>query len=224
MLKYKCTGGFLMLEIILVICVLSIVTSMGISTMKILHVQKKHETTQQNYEIIRCAISAFLSNNNRLPHPAFSLTEGTEQIDISSGYLPYKALGLPKSCAADTEGSAIYYTPHPALTKNFLYIHYDPENEVRIDEDMSFCRIISDNPLRLTKLHDTAVDEHSRLVVAYVLSDKRPVYHDGIYDIEVTGYTSWITRDLLLTKYLKLPPCKCKRTHTHINLTDDDLF
>ena len=214
--------GFLMLEVVFAICVLSIVTAMGLSKMKMMRTQKKHETIQQNYEIIRCSISAFLFRNNRLPCPADSIASGCEQRNLRTGYVPYKTLCLPKNCVVDTDGNAIYYTPHPELTGNFLYINYDPDKDVQIDDSQSFCHTVRSNPIILTH---NAVDEHGNFVIAYVLSDKRPIDNGGLINIEVTEYTSWITRDLLLTRYLKMSPCKCIKPNTHININDlDDLF
>ena len=222
MLKHKSSSGFLLLQAVFAICALSIISAIGISKMKALRSQKKHETIQQNYEIIRCSISSFLFRNNRLPKPSISIIDGNENSYISSGYLPYKSLGLPRTYATDNEGNAIYYTPHPELTRDFSYISDDLDKDVKLDENASFCHAITENQIRLIDSQNEIIN--GNFVIAFVLSDKPVVNNEGINEIKITGYTYWITRDLLLTKYLKLPPCKCTNTAHHINLMEDDLF
>lgn len=209
-------SGFLLLEAVLVISAISFLLSITVGRMRSLNIQKKHETLRQNYDLITHAIAAYLAKNNRLPKPAKDKISGVE-CDISSGYVPYKTLGISIRDTTDGSGNYIKYTPAPELTKNFDFINYD-ENDVPLEQSHYFCKPIENQSIKILDQFGQIEMEYDKHVIAFVLSNKSSGF---LFPKDTNIF--WITRDILLTKYLKMKPCKCLKTGITV-LTGDDIL
>ena len=214
-------NGFLLLEAVLVISAISFLLSITVGRMKSLTIQKKHETLRQNYDLITHAIAAYLAKNKRLPKPAIDKTSGIE-CDISTGYVPYKTLGISMRDTSDGCGKYIKYTPAPELTQNFTFINYD-ESEVPIDESNYFCKTVENQTVKILDKYGQIESEYDKNVIAFVLSGNSPTSNSQHYFFARETNLFWITRDILLSKYLKMKHCKCIKPGITV-LTEDEIL
>lgn len=196
--------GFLLLEAVLVLGIISVILSLNVQRTRHMREQKRHEVTNRNYEIITCALAAFLSKNNRLPCPASDAASGTETASCLSGYVPCEALGIHHSCAIDGYGKPIFYIPNPDLVVRFSHINYDTEDAALVEDDnRCFCKNIEQSRLKL--INKSQLFQNA--VIAFALSDVSPEISAGTITVTANEKTCWITRDMLLIRYLRTAPC-----------------
>lgn len=215
--------GFLLMEAVIVITALSFFLSISMERMRSYREHKRHEILRQNHDIIVNAIAAFLSKHNRLPKPSGSISDGRES-EALSGVVPYYDLGISRLNTLDGAGKPIYYTPNKDLVRQFKYINYEKENnDVMLDDSTYFCHKISCNSIKLifNKKEEPVSNETT---IAFALSSVPPYEKNGFSYVDVSINAFWITRDLLLMRYLKSSPCKCVTNKPIIVANDEDLF
>ena len=215
--------GFLLMEAVIVITALSFFLSISMSRMRSYREHKRHEILCKNHDIIVNAIAAFLSKHNRLPKPSSSISDGRES-DAPSGVVPYYDLGISRLNALDGAGKPIYYTPNKDLVRQFKYINYEKENnDVMLDDSTYFCHKMSGNSIKLI-FNKKEEPVSSETTIAFTLSSIPPYEKGGFAYVDVSINAFWITRDLLLMRYLKSSPCKCVTTKPIVVANDEDLF
>lgn len=184
--------------------IISVILSLSVQRTRYMREQKRHEVINRNHEIITCALAAFLSKNNRLPCPAGDAASGIEATYCLSGYVPYNVLGIHHSCAIDGYGKPIFYTPNPDLVVRFSHINYDTADATLVEDDNKcFCKNIEQSRLKLINKSQP----FQNATIAFTLSDVFPKINAGMVTITANEKTYWITRDMLLIRYLKAAPC-----------------
>lgn len=165
------------------------------------------QTTKTNIEIVAIAIASFLSNNNRLPRPSVEfngLESSREDLAAFVGGIPYKTLGISSKYAIDGSAKNLIYIAEPTLTSSYISSIYERGYHERF-----FCETI------ISAIDVNAVADNSGVIVAFCLdtSNNKPTISDKIY-ITVSTNTFWVTRDILLMKYLKNCPCSTEQKRT----------
>jgi hypothetical protein len=164
----------------------------------------RSQITKNNIETVTAALSSYLANYNRLPLPAHD-SNGYERKDPTSdlahyvGCVPYNTLGMSAKSALDGETKPLIYIVEPCLTAGFSGVYEKSE----FGGEQYFCYPFVDSKIeieKITKLPD---------IIAFVI-DTNENYPAISGKISVTALknTFWITRDMLLIKYLKNCPCK----------------
>lgn len=109
-------NGFTLVEMAVVVFLIGILATMGLSAANSLLASSSISTTKKKQEVIRDALIAYIATNKRLPCPAKD-ENGNEYHNaatprICSGYfgvIPYQELGLQKSSAIDGWGNMFSY-------------------------------------------------------------------------------------------------------------------
>ena len=220
---HKKNRGFLLMEAVIVITALSFFLSISMGRMRSYREYRRHETLRQNHDIIVNAIAAFLSKHNRLPKPSSSLLHGRES-NALFGFVPYYDLGISRLNVLDGAGKPIYYTPNKELVLSYKYINYEKDNnDVVLDDREYFCRKINSNSIKLisNKKEEPVSNETT---IAFALSSIPPYENGGATYTDVSADAFWITRDLLLMRYIRASPCKCIVNKSIIVANDEDIF
>jgi prepilin-type N-terminal cleavage/methylation domain-containing protein len=109
-------GGFTLVELTIVLIILGLLLSGLMTPLSAQIDQRNYNETQQQINEIREALIGFAVVNGRLPRPASSLTEGTENPAICdnttcTGFIPWATLGVKKT---DAWNKMINYSVTPA--------------------------------------------------------------------------------------------------------------
>lgn len=109
--QFNLQAGFTLVELAVVIVIIGILASMGITALNVQMTNAAISVTKKNQDTIKDALIGYLGKNKRLPCPA---TDNLGGLDATSrnavvpsncktyfGLVPYIELGLPKSVAVD---------------------------------------------------------------------------------------------------------------------------
>lgn len=196
--------GFVLLEVAIAICVIGIICGTIAKNVEIKKNIYEARTTKENINVIKHALADFVAINCRLPSPSELQTSGEEgEYGNTYGYIPFKALGIDKKHTKSGNGKALYYAVEPELTdRNISRIHQKLDLDVYSGN--CFCKNYEPK-IFLTSSAIDIVDQNSK--IAYVLTDAEPTIISNICSIETTKNTFWVTRGVILSKYLKTKPC-----------------
>ena len=111
-MRMKRQAGFTLIEMAVVVFLIGLLATMGISALKAQLASAAISATKKKQDTIKDALIAYLGKNRRLPCPATdnSGREGTAGVRLNQispncptyfGIVPYVDLGLPKSAALD---------------------------------------------------------------------------------------------------------------------------
>lgn len=205
-MKHKNSSGFLLLEMAIFLSVIGILSAVLAKNSIAYAKFRNNKFSEENCEIVKCALVDFLAANYRLPSPSNSDGEGVEGNEQNSfGYIPYKTLGIPYEQTKDSNGKSLFYVVEPALTdKRISRIQLEDE-DLEIATNDCFCKNYSPVIKIINKNSDILVDEQSK--IAFAITDTHPIKNSKYVYVNATTNTKWFTRGLLLTKYLKTPPC-----------------
>ena len=113
------TRGFTLIEMAIVLLIITLLLSGLLVPLSTQVEQRKIAETQKSLEEIKEALIGFAIINGRLPCPAKSATDGTEQLSCTgsplaprTGIVPWAALGVPK---LDAWGHLFRYSVTPAF-------------------------------------------------------------------------------------------------------------
>ena len=207
--------GSILLEIAVGISILAIIS--GFIARKSMAANKfmREQQTKSNMNTIVISIASFVANNQRLPRPS-ETNDGIESnsINLKYGYIPYKTLGISSNTAKDGDMKPFVYMIEPILAENHATIYGDEFNP-----DV-FCKNICTPTISIRE------NPHGN-VIAFAIDTKD---HNNFVGEEIilnpSAHTFWITRDVLLMKYLKNSPCSIENPQQvedlHLQEFDDD--
>ena len=124
----KRQAGFTLIELAVVVLLIGLLATMGISSLKAQLASAAISATKKKQDTIKDALVAYLAKNKRLPCPAIDEKGGldaTVRITTASppnncitkfGIVPYTELGLPKSAALDGWENFFTYAVSPKWT------------------------------------------------------------------------------------------------------------
>lgn len=211
----KSTAGSILVEIAIGVSVMGVIAGLTMSHFSAQNKANYHKITKENIETVTMAVAAFLAKNYRLPKAA-SDYEGKEG-NGEGKFVPYKALEISAKSALDGNTNPLIYVPEPDLTQNFNCIHFDSN----MPSSDAFCE--------KNIIPTIAVTDAEEAEIAFVVDIQNGGINfqkDKTY-VKQCEYTTWISRDMLLMKYLKSIPCKRirypEKTDT-LNSTDNFLF
>ena len=119
--------GFTLVEMAIVLVIIGLVLSMGVSALITQRLNTQIQTTKANEDAIKTALITFISRNNRLPCPALPGT-GIEASNPGTctgaattgssvrGIVPWISLGLPDAAGADAWNNRYTYQVTSAAT------------------------------------------------------------------------------------------------------------
>ncbi len=211
--------GSILLEIAIGISVLAVISGFVIRKTMTANKYMREQLTKSNIETITILLASFVANNKRLPQPS-EVNDGIESDffndlpTIKFGYVPYKTLGIPSTVAKDGNGQPLIYIVEPALTANYSKIYGNDFDE------KTFC---SNIPLPKISIQGSSKND----VIAFVIDTKN--HKNSLGEniiIRPTAHTFWVTRDVLLMKYLKNSPCRIENfqqnSDRHLHGFNDD--
>jgi hypothetical protein len=174
------------------------------------------QITKNNMETVTMALASYVTNERRLPRPAadkngYENNASGQDLSNFVGYVPFNTLVIPAKTALDGEAKPLIYVVEPFLASNF-----DSVYEENLFPSSYFCYPVVDPKIfihELTNLSD---------IVAFAIdtADNFPKISDKI-TITISKNTAWISRDMILMKYLKNPPCKAKKPPVTLSGSDD---
>lgn len=207
--------GSLLLEVAIALCVISVISGFFVSKGMILNRSLRSQAVKSNIEYVTIALSAYLSNYNRLPRPAHDKS-GVECIATGSnlsdyiGTVPFNTLGIPEKYTLDEKLKPLVYIVEPELTGDFNSI-YEKEIDRR-----DFCKGIVLPSIVVNGICNQPPD-----VIAFVIDTKEPVISDKIF-VTPSYNTNWISRNLILMRYLKNAPCERETPHRRAQVDADE--
>jgi hypothetical protein len=210
----------LLLEMAMVISIIGLISGFFISKTIIANRMKRENVTKNNLDIVVMALASHVANHHRLPRPSLN-NDGLESavgenLANHMGYVPFNTLGIPTKTALDGDARPLIYVVEPFLTTNFVNIY-----ETELDQNSNFCHPILDPKISISG-RNAAAD-----VVAFVIDtkDNMPAISNKIY-VTVSKNTVWVSRDMILMKYLKGPPAKgwTEAVQHHPAQANDDVF
>ena len=190
----KSGKGSILLELAVGISVLAVISGFVIRKTMSATKGMQAQITKVNIDTIVVSLASFVANNNRLPRPAENGTGVEGSANIKCGYVPYKTLGISEKIAKDGTGKLLIYAVEPILTQNFERIYWDEFAAP------CFCQEIIYPQIKINQ-------NSSKNVIAFVIDTQKPEISDRDIKIHPTANTTWISRDMLLMKYLKNSPC-----------------
>ena len=116
-----CQRGFSLVELAIVLIILGLLVSSLMPPLTAQIEQRNYNETQRQLNEIREALLGFAVTRGRLPRPATSLADGSENpVDCASeadctGYIPWTTLGVKKT---DAWNKMIRYSVTPVYAKN----------------------------------------------------------------------------------------------------------
>lgn len=206
----------MLLEVAIALCVIGVISGFFVSKGMILNRSLRSQAVKNNIEYVTIALSAYLSNYNRLPRPAHD-KNGVECVatgpNLSDfvGTVPFNTLGIPEKYTLDEKLRPLVYIVEPELTGDFNSI-YEQEIDRR-----DFCKGIVLPSIVVKGICNQPPD-----VIAFVIDTKEPVISDKIF-VTPSYNTNWISRNLILMKYLKNAPCERETPH-QLTQVDADEF
>jgi hypothetical protein len=160
------------------------------------------QITKNNIDVVALALAAFVAKKNRLPRPASDRNgDETKNTSLSEsnyvGNVPFRSLGIQERFSLDGEGNPLIYIVESKLTLNFESIYERGLGKY-------FCSGVSPASITITGIDDPAPD-----VIAFVLDtkDNLPTI-SKIITVRISHNTFWVSRDMILMRYLKNCPCK----------------
>jgi hypothetical protein len=163
----------------------------------------RENVTRSNIDTVVIALAAHVANRHRLPKPSLNNdgwenTTAREDLSGYVGYIPFHTLGISAKIASDGDVKPLIYTVEPFLTVNFSSLY---ETEANLGGN--FCHPVLDPKISV------GGRIASPDVVAFVIDVRSnpPTIADRIV-VTVSKNTTWISRDMLLMKYLKGPPAR----------------
>ena len=201
--------GSILLEIAVGISILAIISGFIIRKSMAANKFMREQQTKSNINTVVISIASFVANNQRLPRPS-ETNDGIESNspNLRYGYVPYKSLGISENTAKDGDKKPFVYMIEPELSKEHSTI-YKTEFNSNI-----FCKNVCIPTISFQKnINDD--------VIAFAIDTKDHKNSIGEKIIlNPTSHTFWITRDMLLMKYLKNSPCTIEIPQQN---TDQDL-
>ncbi|MDR0625429.1 MAG: type II secretion system GspH family protein [Holosporales bacterium] len=145
--------GFVLLELAIALCVIGAIGSVFLPLIKVSALRKKQEKTNQSFENVFSALSAYFAKNHRLP---FAGENGVEVRQKFIGEVPYKDLFLEKQAASDGEGNVLLYI----VDKKIVFATPRTELSEKDEEDEGFSQDIKiigedgESQIPLGAIHD----------------------------------------------------------------------
>lgn len=207
--------GSVLLEIAIGISILAIISGFIIRKSMAANKYMREQQTKSNINTVVISIASFVANNRRLPRPSAS-NDGIESDseNLKFGYIPYKTLGISEATAKDGNRQFFVYIAEPELTKNHSKIY---GNEFLSN---TFCKNI-----HLPKISIQGHTSNDPIAFAIDTKEHKNLIEEKIV-LRPTAHTFWITRDMLLMKYMKNSPCYAEspqqNTVQHLQKFDDD--
>ena len=184
-------SAFALLEIAIAVAILGLISGFFVMKMTMTNRLMRNQITKTNIEICAVALAAHVANYYHLPKPIHS-----EPSSPYIGRVPYTKLGINEKDTKDGRGKYLTYIVEPLLTNE--------SNECIEEKDFvpCFCQ--------RSAAHGLIMGNDSQML-AFVLDESGkipPINEDGEIIIRNNAHTFVITRDMLLMKYLKMPPCR----------------
>ncbi len=199
--------GSILLEIAIGIAILAVISGAMIRKIIITKKSMNEQVTKANIDTVVIALASFVASNRRLPRPALD-ENGVESVqNCSIGFVPYKTLGLSERIAKDGRLNFLVYIVEPSLTNSSRIYENDIENN-------SFCNSVV---MPYIKFNSNLSSD----IIAFVIDIKehKNIIHEQYIKIQPSEYTIWITRNVLLMKYLKNSPCERENPNNVTNQT-----
>ena len=172
-------SGFSLLEVAIVLCIIGIISGIGIPALNNFLKYQKIRKTEDHIEQIIQSLASYVLTNNRLPCPAKPAASGAENgiseenclfSDTFIGLVPYRTLGIPEKIAKDGYHNWITYAVNLPLTNSEIkslnaVFDSDPRDTV-------FCEIAKNhNDLKVINAEKQSVldPENSTDLIAVVL-------------------------------------------------------
>lgn len=183
--------GTILIEIAIAITVLSIITGFSVAKYGIYRKIQRERITKDNIENVTIALAAFVAKNKRLPLPSGS---SGEESTTNEHMIPYQTLGIDRKYTLDGDANPLIYIPEPFLTQNFSAIYEDDLSQ------KCFCEGYNSRITIQGMQHQT---------VAFVIGTRKSKISFNQNSIHVVSDPEifWISRDMLLVKFLKSSPC-----------------
>lgn len=201
--------GSILLEIAVGISILAIISGFIIRKSMVTNKLMREQQTKSNINTVVIAIASFVANNQRLPRPS-ETNDGIESnsSNLRYGYVPYKSLGISETTAKDGNKKPLVYMIEPELSKKHSTI-YKTEFNSNV-----FCKNVCTPTI-------SSQQNINNDVIAFAIDtkDHKNTIGEKII-LNPTSHTFWITRDMLLMKYLKNSPCMIEIPEQN---TDQDL-
>jgi prepilin-type N-terminal cleavage/methylation domain-containing protein len=131
-MRMKRQTGFTLIEIAVVIFLIGLLATMGLSALKSQLANAAISATKKKQEIIKDALVSYIAKFKRLPCPAINETGGLDATLRTAGIpppncisnfgiVPYAELGLPKSAALDGWDNFFTYAVTPSWTATLVH-------------------------------------------------------------------------------------------------------
>jgi type II secretory pathway pseudopilin PulG len=151
MKKYlKQLPAFALLEVAIALCVLGVVTYMGMPLLGKLQYWQAARVTNDHQTQVMHALGGYVLANKRLPCPAANANGEALSVctnETNAGFVPFKTLGIPEKIAKDGHNHWMTYVVEPSLTSNRINWIQPPELEV--DPSMVLCTLPSSGNIKL---------------------------------------------------------------------------
>ena len=154
----KSLSGFTLIEVAIVLCIIGVLSGIGIPAINSYIKHQKARKTEDHLEQILQSLTAYLLNNKSLPCPsnpkASAEETGTSDQncsfeDTTVGLVPYRTLGIPEKIAKDGYHHWITYAVDPALSNPDIKYLNAPDDVVL--PNLVFCEVQSGaTPLNVT--------------------------------------------------------------------------
>jgi type II secretory pathway pseudopilin PulG len=203
----------LLLELAIAMSIIGVISGFFIKKTIAANRALRIQITKNNMETVVMALASYVSKHSRLPRPAADKTgyENNASVDAELasfvGYIPFNTLGISAKTASDGEARLLIYIVESSLTSSFDTIY-----EGSLFSSSYFCYPITNPKIFINELKD------SPDIVAFVIdtADNFPKISNKII-IAMAPYTLWMSRDMILMKYLKDAPCRAKKTSNSEN-------
>lgn len=205
----KSGRGAILLEIAVGISVLAVISGFVIRKTISTGKHMRAQITKTNINTTVVAIAAFVANNNRLPRPSEDVNGNEGSSQAISGFIPYKVLGISEKIARDGNAKPLTYIVEPSLTSNFSRIYND-----EMDENC-FCKNIINPSIKITGYD-------SENIIAFVVDTRKHEISRENSVITPSTDAAWVSRDMLLMKYLKNSPCRRENANSQRSTPDFD--
>jgi type II secretory pathway pseudopilin PulG len=212
-------SGSLLLEVAVALSIIGIIAGFLVTKTLTANRALRAQMTHNNIETVVAAMASFLANNNRLPLPSVDASglernASTSNLSDYAGRVPFAVLGLSEKDTIDGKGRPLVYVVEPFLTQQFSDIYKNNiEGGGTIGRQDYFCNDVYDPKIIIdqqTLPISTTVATANVDIIAFALDteDAKPAIVGNKFVIKKTANVKWITRDLLLVKYMKNCPCR----------------
>lgn len=208
--------GSILLEIAVGISILAIISGFIIRKNMMANKYVREQLTKSNIETVALSLASFVANNKRLPRPS-ETNNGIESDSPGAkfGYVPYRTLGISSTVAKDGNLQPLVYIVESDLTANYSKIYEDTFDsrvfcsyvyvpKILVQEDSS------------QKNFDFQNSNNNVIAFAIDTKDHKNSVGETII-LRPTAHTFWVTRDVLLMKYLKNSPCAIENPRQNSN-------